>query len=63
MGACCGFQRPAREMAEFYNREMQKDGWAKDGASMELGLFFAKGPQVIGVLLNSAGGTFSSMGS
>ena len=50
-------------IAQFYNTEMPKSGWSKDGTSIETALFFRKGSEMIGVLINGVGGTFTLMGS
>lgn len=42
---------------------MSKIGWSKDGASTKAALFFTKGRQMLGVLINNSGGTFTLMGS
>ena len=53
----------AVDIADFFNRVMPEAGWAKDGTSTETTLFFQKGNLVLGVLINSDGGSFSLMGS
>lgn len=53
----------ADQIADSYDRLMPGAGWAKDGTSMKYGLFFQKGKQMIGVLINGKGGTFVLMGS
>jgi hypothetical protein len=51
------------EIASFFNRQMPDAGWIKDGMSTDDALFFKKGALMIGVLINSEGGTFTLMGS
>lgn len=53
----------AAQIAAFFNREMPRAGWAKDGTSTKTALFFRKGNLMIGVLINRDGGTFTLMGS
>jgi hypothetical protein len=53
----------AAEIAGFFRREMPRAGWQRDGASTATALFFSKGRLMIGVLINSRGGTFTLMGS
>jgi hypothetical protein len=53
----------AAEIAAFFSQAMPAAGWAKDGASRNNALFFRKGELMIGVLINSRGGTFTLMGS
>lgn len=53
----------ASEIAGYFNRELVQAGWQKDGTSTATALFFEKGPQMVGVLINSNGGTFTLMGS
>lgn len=53
----------AREIAAFFSQAMPAAGWAKDGTSRNNALFFRKGELMIGVLINSSGGTFTLMGS
>lgn len=53
----------AVEIAAFFNQAMPEAGWAKDGTSTNTALFFRKGNLMIGVLINSSGGTFTLMGS
>jgi hypothetical protein len=53
----------ADAIAEFYLREMPKLGWWKDGTPTQGALFFKKGRQILGVLINQSGGTFTLMGS
>ena len=53
----------APEIAAFFNEEMPAAGWEKDGRSTNTILFFRKGSLMVGVLVNSDGGTFTLMGS
>lgn len=53
----------AEELAAFFGEAMPTVGWAKDGTSTNTALFFRKGRLMIGVLINSGGGTFTLMGS
>jgi len=48
---------------EFFSRELPKAGWAKAGDSTETWLFFERGRNMIGVIMNRKGGTFTLMGS
>ena len=53
----------AVDIAAFFNRAMPGAGWSKDGASTKTTLFFQKGNLVLGVLIDSDGGSFALMGS
>jgi hypothetical protein len=53
----------ALEIAAFFSQAMPAAGWAKDGTSTGTALFFRKDRLMIGVLINSSGGTFTLMGS
>jgi hypothetical protein len=53
----------AVEIAAFFNQAMPAAGWARDGRSTSTALFFRKDRLMIGVLINSRGGTFTLMGS
>ena len=53
----------AAEIAAFFNQAMPRAGWAKEGASTKTARIFRKGNLMIGVLINSRGGTFTLMGS
>ena len=53
----------AREIAAFFDREMPKAGWAKEGTSTETALIFQRRNLMIGVFMNRNGGTFTLMGS
>lgn len=53
----------AGEIAAFFDQHMPQAGWAKDGLSTSTALYFQKGDLMLGVLIGSAGGTFTLMGS
>jgi hypothetical protein len=53
----------AVELVAFFADAMPTAGWAKDGSSTNTTLFFRKGRLMIGVVINSGGGTFTLMGS
>lgn len=53
----------AEEIATFFDHHMPPAGWAKGGYSTPTALFFQKGDLVLGVLIDSAGGTFTLIGS
>jgi hypothetical protein len=54
---------PAQEIAGFYEREMERSGWHKTLVSSELLLYFVKGEETVGVLIDHEGGYFTLMGS
>lgn len=56
-------QASASGIAAFYSRELPRLGWSRDGTSTGTALFFRKGHQMLGVLINRSGGTFTLMGS
>lgn len=53
----------ADDIGTFFDREMVRSGWSKDGLSTDAAHFFRKGNLMLGVLINSDGGTFTLMGS
>lgn len=53
----------ASEIASFFNYEMSKAGWAKDGTSTEEALFFHKKNLMIGILITPTGDKFTLIGS
>ena len=61
----------ADEIAAFFEREMPKGGWSRDGASQKMPtdwrtkfiLFFTKRNAMLGVLIDRDGGSFLLMGS
>jgi hypothetical protein len=56
-------EAPAREIAGFYEREMQRAGWQKALVSSEFLLYFVKDDETVGVLIEPDGGSFTLMGS
>jgi len=56
-------EAPAHEIAGFYEREMERSGWHKTQVSSELLLYFVKGEETVGVLIDQEGGYFTLMGS
>ena len=55
---------PVGDIISFFDREMPKVGWARDGVQpFDTGRFYIKGRLMIGVLSNRDGGTFTLMGS
>jgi hypothetical protein len=53
----------AAAINSFFSAELPKQGWAKEGTSEETALFFRKGEILLGVLMDSDGGSFTVTGS
>ena len=53
----------ANEIVGFYEREMERAGWRKSFAASEFLLYFEKGDQTVGILVERKGGLFTLMGS
>ena len=53
----------ANEVSAYFNREMPKAGWQKDGLSSAYEIFFNKGNAQVDILINVKGGTFTLSGS
>lgn len=53
----------AGDLAAFFETELVSEGWFKDGTSTPTGLFFEKGSVLLGILINSGGGSFTIAGS
>ncbi len=56
-------EAPAHLIAGFYEREMERSGWHKTQVSSKLLLYFVKGEETVGVLIDQEGGYFTLMGS